>query len=79
MPNGECHQGSANKAAIEALTGWQKRQDDAMDKLSKRLDTLNTKADVQRDNTSRILGGVVVACILLVVNILITWLSNGGA
>jgi hypothetical protein len=76
MSNGDCPVGSANRTAIEALTGWQKRQDDAMDKQTKRLDALNGKMDKFSDNMNRILGGIAIACVLLVVNIIL--MSTGG-
>ena len=73
MANGECPVGSANKTAIEALTGWQKRQDEAMKEQANKMGNLNEKLDRFNDNFNRILGGVVVACVLMVINIVITF------
>ncbi len=89
MPNGDCQVGGANKAAIEALNRWNERQDrvidnltarqdEAMAKLGERLNDLNYKADVQGSTSSRVMGGIIVACVLLIVNILISWAANSG-
>ncbi len=63
--NGDCPIGSANKAAIEALNGWNKRQDERTDKHEESLDKFT-------DSVNRILGGMVVASILLIINIFVT-------
>lgn len=66
-----CAIGAANRARIESLEDWQRRQNGKIDRIDEKVDKVTT-------NTNRILGGIAIACVLLVVDIILRYAGGGG-
>ncbi len=63
ITTGGCAIGAANTARINSL-------DQGLLEIRSDYKTLNQKLDTVHSNINKILGGIVVACVLLVINLL---------
>ena len=70
-----CAMGATNRARIENLEDWQRRQNGKIDRIDEKVDKV---ANIVTTNTNRMLGGIAVACILLVVDIILRYAGGGG-